>query len=88
MPCPGNEPGPSRRRREPERGAIYQVLLRHLQSFLARADERIGPGLPDFARRELYSYLDCGISRERLRARALLERLDFLRPESLIGAAL
>jgi hypothetical protein len=37
------------------------VLLRHLQTFLARADERIGPGLPAFVRRELYRYLDCGI---------------------------
>jgi hypothetical protein len=40
---------------------LYQVLLRHLQTFLARADERTGPGLPAFVRRELYRYLDCGI---------------------------
>ncbi len=50
-----------RRRREPERGALHQVLLRHLQTFLARAGERAGPGLPRFVRRELYAYLDCGI---------------------------
>lgn len=37
------------------------MLLRHLQSFLARADEHAGPGLPAFVRRELYRYLDCGI---------------------------
>jgi hypothetical protein len=37
------------------------VLLSHLQTFLARADERAGPGLPRFVRRELYAYLDCGI---------------------------
>jgi len=28
------------------------VLLRRLQTFLARADERAGPGLPRFVRRE------------------------------------
>jgi hypothetical protein len=37
------------------------VLLRHLQTFLSRADERAGPGLPHFVRRELYRFLDCGI---------------------------
>lgn len=30
-------------------------------TFLARADEREGTGLPGFVRRELYAYLDCGI---------------------------
>jgi hypothetical protein len=50
-----------RRRREPERGALHQVLLGHLQTFLACVDERAGPGLPAFVRRELYRYLDCGI---------------------------
>ena len=37
------------------------MLLRHLQTFILRADERAGPGLPGFVRRELYRYLDCGI---------------------------
>ncbi|NOT30112.1 MAG: IS91 family transposase [Planctomycetes bacterium] len=40
---------------------LHQVLLRHLQTFLARTDERAGSGLPRFVRRELYRYLDCGI---------------------------
>ncbi|NOT32246.1 MAG: hypothetical protein HOP15_17510 [Planctomycetes bacterium] len=40
---------------------LHQILLGHLQTFLARADERAGPGLPAFVRRELYRYLDCGI---------------------------
>jgi hypothetical protein len=48
-------------RREPERGALYRVLLAQLQTFLARADEHGGFGLPGFVRRELYAYLDCGI---------------------------
>jgi hypothetical protein len=25
---------------------LHQILLRHLQTFLARVDERAGPGLP------------------------------------------
>ena len=37
------------------------MLRSHLQTFLARADERVGPGLPAFVRRELYGTLDCGI---------------------------
>jgi hypothetical protein len=61
MPCREPELRRVRRRREPERGALYHVLLAHLQTFLARADERVGPGLPGFVRRELYRYLDCGI---------------------------
>ena len=61
MPCREPEPARGRRRREPERGALHQVLLSHLQTFLARADEGAGPGLPRFVRRELYAYLDCGI---------------------------
>ena len=61
MDCRRDPALPARRRREPERGVLYQVLLRHLQTFLARADERAGPGLPAFVQRELYRYLDCGI---------------------------
>ena len=38
-------------------GSLYGVLLNHLQTFLARADERAGPGLPAFVRRELYRNL-------------------------------
>ena len=40
---------------------LHQILLRYLQTFLARVDERAGPGLPHFVRRELYRFLDCGI---------------------------
>ena len=61
MLCREPKPAAIRRRREPERGALHHVLLRHLQTFLMRADERAGPGLPGFVRRELYRYLDCGI---------------------------
>lgn len=61
MSCRKLDSGRQRLRREPERGALYRVLLAHLQTFLARADERTGSGLPGFVRRELYRYLDCGI---------------------------
>ena len=51
-----------RRRREPERGVLHQVLRAHLESFLARARERdTGRGLPAFVVRELYRYLGCGL---------------------------
>jgi hypothetical protein len=38
--------GAGRRRREPERGALHQVLREHLTTFLARASGQDGPGLP------------------------------------------
>ncbi len=55
------ERGPARRRREPERSVLHRVLCEHLATFLARAEEGSGPGLPRFVRRELRRYLDCGI---------------------------
>ena len=61
MSCRKLDTGRQRLRREPERGALYRVLLAHLQTFLARADERGDAGLPGFVRRELYAYLDCEI---------------------------
>ena len=61
MDCRRDRSLRTRRRREPERGVLYAVLLGHLQTFLARADEGAGRGLPAFVRRELYRYLDCGI---------------------------
>jgi hypothetical protein len=47
------------RRREPEKTLLYQVLQQHLETFLARTDER--GGLPSFVRRELRSFLACGL---------------------------
>ena len=51
-----------RRRREPERGALHQVLLAHLETFLERARAPdAGHGLPRFVERELRRYLECGL---------------------------
>ena len=49
-------------RREPESGVLYQVLLEHLETFLARIEEDpAGPSLPGHVERELRSYLTCGL---------------------------
>ena len=55
--------GGVRRRREPEKGALYRVLAEHLETFLSRAAECSpdGSGLPRFVKRELRGYLRCGI---------------------------
>ena len=56
--------GPQRRRREPEKGALYQVLAQHLETFLERARAAAPEGeagLPWFVERELRAYLRCGI---------------------------
>ncbi|MFO0985593.1 MAG: transposase [Planctomycetota bacterium] len=47
------------RRREPEKTLLYRILQQHLETFLARTDER--GGLPWFVRRELRSFLACGL---------------------------
>ena len=49
-------------RREPESGVLYQVLLEHLETFLARiAEDPAGPSLPGYVERELRGYLTCGL---------------------------
>ena len=53
--------GAQRRRREPERGALHQVLREHLATFLVRSNEQDGPGLPRFVTRELERALTCGV---------------------------
>ena len=53
--------GTQRRRREPERGALHQVLREYLATFLARASEQDGPGLPRFVTREFERSLTCGV---------------------------
>ncbi len=47
--------------RRPEGTALYQLVARHLEPFLARiqTDDRHGP-LPRFVTRELRAFLDCG----------------------------
>ena len=48
--------------REAADGVLYQVLLEHLETFLARiADDPATPSLPGYVERELRSYLSCGI---------------------------
>ena len=60
----GADHRPTRRRREPEKGALYQVLAQHLETFLERARGAAPEGeagLPWFVERELRAYLRCGI---------------------------
>ena len=47
-------------RRQPENTVLYRVVQNNLATFVARAEER-GRTIPWFVRRELESYLDCGI---------------------------
>ena len=49
-------------RREPEKTVLYQVVARHLETFLEEARQRSesGAGYPAFIERELRRYLDCG----------------------------
>ncbi len=54
---------PTRRRRRPERGVLYEVLQKHLATFLDRleaGDDPCASPLPRFVRRELEDYLRCG----------------------------
>jgi len=48
------------RRREPEKTVLYRVVQNNLATFVARAGQR-GRTIPWFVKRELESYLDCGI---------------------------
>ncbi len=53
---------PSYRRRTPEETVLYQVLAKHLETFLGgmvQDDSRAG--LPGFVEQELRGFLDCGI---------------------------
>ena len=53
----------SYRPRHPERGIPYKVLAEHLETFLARlAEDPTRRDLPVFVKRELRSYLWCGIA--------------------------
>ena len=49
-------------RRRPELGTLHQVVRENLQTLYAAVEEGlVGAALPDFVRRELESYLDCGL---------------------------
>jgi hypothetical protein len=63
-PTPAQEA--QRQRRRPEETPLYQVVARHLETFLHESEARSrsgdrGGGLPRFVRRELREYLSCGI---------------------------
>lgn len=49
-------------RRRPELSTLHQVVRENLQTLYAAVEEGfVGAALPDFVRRELESYLDCGL---------------------------
>ena len=55
-------PGSEYKRRNPEESVLYQVLQEHLETFLAQAvSDPECTEWPGFVRRELKSFLDCGI---------------------------
>ena len=61
-----HEEAAGRQRRRPEETVLYQVVARHLETFLEESEARSrsgdrGSGLPRFVRRELWEYLSCGI---------------------------
>jgi len=57
---PATEAAPYKPRR-PEATVLYQVVARHLHTFLRLSDQDGGRCLPGFVRRELLALLDCGI---------------------------
>jgi hypothetical protein len=48
------------RRRKPEKTALYQIVLEHFETFLARGAES-GTPLPGYVESALEAYLDCGL---------------------------
>jgi hypothetical protein len=56
-------PGPVYRPRRPTQTALYQVVQRHLETFLAQASsaDPMGYGLPEWVERDFRCYLECGI---------------------------
>jgi hypothetical protein len=54
------DPEASYRPRNPEENPLYGVVAEHLETFLARQQERDRP-VPRFVERELRSFLDCGV---------------------------
>ena len=75
------------RPRRPEATVLYQVVARHLTTFLDESDSADGgSGLPGFVRREFLAYLDCGIlAHGFLRVRCGRCREDLLVPFSCKG---
>jgi Putative transposase/Transposase zinc-binding domain len=48
-------------RRKPEHDVLHQVLSQHLNTFVALTEQDGADGLPEFVKKELYGYLDCGL---------------------------
>ncbi|MFH0945982.1 MAG: transposase zinc-binding domain-containing protein [Planctomycetota bacterium] len=74
--CPWGDSG--WRRRQPEKSALYRLLARHLHTYLEQAAlSSQGSGVPWFVKRELESFLSCGIlARGFLRVRCPACRTD------------
>ena len=51
--------GPVYRRREPERGKLYEVIRDNLQTLYAAIEDGFASPLPAFVRDEFERYLDC-----------------------------
>ena len=66
------------RRRRPEKSALYRLLARHLHTYLEQAAlSSQGSGVPWFVKRELESFMSCGIpARGFLRVRCPACRTD------------
>ena len=56
--CHGSRQGGYERHR-PEQTALYQTVSAYWQKFLERAEQ--AGGLPNFVKREIEAYLDCGL---------------------------
>ena len=74
--CPRTVNTDSYQRRDPEHTALHRVLSQHWPAFLERTEQ--AEGLPDFVKREIEGYLDCGIL-ERGHARIECRRCGFER---------
>jgi hypothetical protein len=48
-------------RRRPEEGTLHQVLRENLLTLYAAAEQGFASPLPDFVKRELEGYIDCGL---------------------------
>ena len=48
-------------RRRPERTTLYEVVRDYLATHYAASEERFASALPGFVKRELESYLECGL---------------------------
>jgi Ribosomal protein S27E len=59
QPAPGG--ARTLRARRPEETPLYQLVQKHLETFLAQVELESGAGLPDFVKEEFDAFLECGI---------------------------